>query len=76
MENKPSNQYLILLNMGWVIAASMTAFLWGGLSLDKRYGTSPLFILLGVLLAFCASGLTIYQTLKKLTRDAPPKPER
>jgi Putative F0F1-ATPase subunit Ca2+/Mg2+ transporter len=45
-----------------------------GLWLDKRFGTAPVFVLLGVLLGFASSGYYFYQTVRKLGGEVPAKP--
>jgi F0F1-type ATP synthase assembly protein I len=63
----PENQWLELLNLGWIFAASMGLTVFGGLWLDKRYGTAPLFILIGVLLGFAITGVAFWQSIRKFT---------
>lgn len=43
------------------IFGSLILFGWGGLWLDQRFGTKPLFVLLGVLLSFVAIGYNLYE---------------
>jgi F0F1-type ATP synthase assembly protein I len=40
---------------------------FGGLWLDKRFGTAPLFILLGVLLGFAVTGIAFWRSIRKFT---------
>jgi F0F1-type ATP synthase assembly protein I len=74
--NSPVNQWMALLNLGWLIVINLAVFLLGGIFLDKRFGTSPAFLLGGTLLAFLGCGFTVYKTVQKLTRDeaGPPPP--
>lgn len=44
-----------LLQMGWVVAFSVLAPLGVGLLLDRRFGTAPLFIIVGALIGILAS---------------------
>jgi F0F1-type ATP synthase assembly protein I len=44
-----------LLQMGWVVAFSVLIPLGAGLLLDRRFGTAPLFSLVGALLGIIAS---------------------
>ena len=69
----PANQWLSLLNLGWVFVATMGICVFGGLWMDKRFGTAPLCILIGVFLGFAASGYSFYQTLRKLNGNPPGK---
>ena len=66
----PANQWLSLLNLGWVFLATMGLCVFSGLWMDKRFGTAPLFILIGVFSGFAASGYSFYKTLRKLDGDA------
>src|SRR5687767_2276763 len=68
-DQTPTNQWLSLLNLGWVFLVTMGGCVLGGLWVDTRYGTAPLFILIGVFLGFAASGYSFYQTLRKLTES-------
>jgi F0F1-type ATP synthase assembly protein I len=68
-DQAPANQWLSLLNLGWVFLVTMGLCVFGGLWVDKRFGTAPLFILIGVFLGFAASGYSFYQTMKKLNGD-------
>lgn len=70
----PQNQWLALLNLGWVFLATMGVTVYGGMWLDERYGTAPLFILIGVFLGFGASGWYFYETVRKLGNGGPRKP--
>ena len=44
--------------MSWLIA--MLLFAWGGLELDRRIGTTPALLILGILLGFAAGLYTLY----------------
>jgi F0F1-type ATP synthase assembly protein I len=72
--SNPANQWMALLNLGWLIVMNLAVFVIGGIFLDKRLGTAPIFILVGTGLAFAGCGLTVYKTVQKLNRDetAPP----
>jgi F0F1-type ATP synthase assembly protein I len=72
-DQAPQNQWLAFLNLGWVFVATMVLTVFGGLWLDKRFGTAPLFILLGVCLGFAANGYSFYVALRKLNGAPPPK---
>lgn len=72
-DQAPQNQWLALLNLGWVFVATMGLTVFGGLWLDRRFGTAPLFILLGVFLGFAMNGYSFYAALRKLNGAPPPK---
>ena len=44
--------------IGWLLA--MLGFGWGGLALDRRIGTTPVLLILGILLGFAAGLWTLY----------------
>jgi F0F1-type ATP synthase assembly protein I len=69
-----SNEWLALLNLGWLIVGNMLLFVGGGLWLDKHFKTAPILLLVGVFLGFFGSGYTIYLAVKKLERDEGGKP--
>jgi F0F1-type ATP synthase assembly protein I len=69
----PANQWMALLNLGWVFVASMGISVFGGIWLDRHVGTLPVFLLIGVFLGFAASGYSFYSALKKLDSAAPPQ---
>ena len=50
------------------VFGSLLVFLGGGIWLDRRLDTSPLFLLLGLLLAFIAIGYTLYELATVGTR--------
>ncbi len=50
------------------IAGAMIFFVGGGAWLDVHYGTSPLWILVGVGLAFTALGALLYRIVKESAR--------
>lgn len=43
---------------GWLL--TMLLFGWGGLELDRRIGTTPLLLILGILLGFAGGLCTLY----------------
>ena len=61
-----STQWMAFLNLGWMIVANMALFVGLGMWLDRRFRTAPWLLLVGVFLAFAASGYTIFLAVKKL----------
>jgi len=60
------------------IVAAMLVFVGGGAWLDAHFGTSPLWILVGVGLAFTALGAILYRIVKesaRTPRERPVKPD-
>src|ERR1700712_4450100 len=49
------------LQLGSTVVGALVIFLLGGIWLDRRLGTSPLFLLVGMVLAFIAIGYNLYE---------------
>ena len=56
------------LQLSSTVLGSMFFCLGGGILLDRRLGTSPLFLLIGLLLAFVAIGYALYELATVGTR--------
>ncbi len=56
-------------NFGYIIAIPAALFGFGGAYLDKQYGTSPTFILIGFALALALSGWGIWRAVKEILRE-------
>lgn len=69
----PTNQWLALLNLGWIFVLTLGISAFGGIWLDRRFGTAPLCILIGVFLGFVVSGYYMYLTVRKLEGPKQPK---
>lgn len=48
------------IQFGSTVVGSLVLFLGGGIWLDRRLGTQPLLLLIGLLLAFVAIGYNLY----------------
>src|SRR5262245_45449524 len=57
------------LQFGSTIVGSLVIFLLGGIWLDRRLGTQPLFLLVGMLLAFVAIGYSLFELATYGTRS-------
>ncbi len=55
-----------LLGLGWYVAIAIILGVVGGLWLDNRMGTLPLFTLLGVLLGSVAAFYGLYRMVEPL----------
>lgn len=53
-------------DMGWIIAIPAVAFGFGGAYLDKIFGTTPLCILVGLLIALILSFLGLRKKFKDI----------
>lgn len=51
----------LALQFAFTILGSLIIFGWLGLWLDSRFGTKPLFLLIGVVLSFIAIGYNLYE---------------
>lgn len=60
-ERRERPKLMELSGLGLQLAVTITLGVLGGLWLDNRYGTTPLFVLLG---AFGALGAVFYQLFK------------
>ena len=58
-----------LLGIGWYVAFCIVAGILGGLWLDKKLETTPLFILIGVVLGTVLAFYGIYRMVLPLVRD-------
>ena len=68
---RPIRQDLLLAvrlawNFGYIIAIPAALFGFGGAWLDKRYGTSPTFILIGFAIALALSSFGIWRLVKQI----------
>ncbi|MCX6013240.1 MAG: AtpZ/AtpI family protein [Chloroflexi bacterium] len=55
--------------MGFYIGGSITLGVLGGLWLDKKWGTNPLFAILGLILGVILSFVIVYRLLKPLIHN-------
>ena len=56
-------------NLGYIIALPAVFFGLGGAYLDREFGTSPLFLLLGFALAISLSTIGVYRIIKRINRS-------
>jgi len=61
---------LRFLGLGWVIVLSILIGLVGGLWLDRRLDTTPLFMILGLVLGVAAAARTTYRMIKEMRPNA------
>ena len=55
-----------LLGVGWYVAICIVGGVWGGVWLDEKLGTSPLFLLIGLMLGIVIAGAGVYRMLAAL----------
>jgi len=56
------------LQVGFSTAIAATLFIGGGVWMDRRYGTAPLFILVGAALGLISSLYLVWQIVKPLQK--------
>ncbi|MBI2098795.1 AtpZ/AtpI family protein [Candidatus Uhrbacteria bacterium] len=70
IKQKEKNQVWSALALAWqlgyTIAVPIVVLGLLGRILDKRFGTSPLFLLLGILISIIISSIGIYKKTKKI----------
>lgn len=49
------------MQFGFTIVGSFAVFMGGGIWLDSRFGTKPVFLLIGMVLSFIAIGYSLYE---------------
>jgi F0F1-type ATP synthase assembly protein I len=64
----------LALEFGFTTMGALALCLGGGIWLDKRFGTSPLLLLIGLLLAFITVGYNLYQLAT--VRIGPRRPQK
>lgn len=56
----------LVFEIGYVIAIPAVAFSFGGRFLDLHFGTSPLFLLLGIFISLGISSYLVWGKIRKL----------
>lgn len=57
----------LAFELGYLIALPIVILGFGGAWLDKKLDTSPLFLLVGMMLSIIISGVAIHRRIKSLT---------
>jgi F0F1-type ATP synthase assembly protein I len=60
---------LRFIGVGWFIAISILLGVWGGLWLDGKLGTSPIMVIVGLILGLVVAFYGVYRMLLPLMRD-------
>lgn len=66
VENKTLYVFSLCGQLGIIIAIPAVVLIYSGQLLDKKFSTSPWFILTGLFLAMIISGLIIWRLIKKI----------
>ena len=53
--------------LGYLIALPAALFAFGGAYLDKHFHSSPLYLLIGIAIALCISGIGVYRKVRQVT---------
>jgi F0F1-type ATP synthase assembly protein I len=60
---------LSIIGIGWFVGLSLLGGVLGGLWLDNKLNTQPLFVLVGLFLGFSVAAYGVYQMLLPLLRN-------
>ena len=63
MDKSTQRALALVSGLGFAIAVPLAAFTVGGLWLDDRFGTSPLFLLVGIIVGLASAGGLIAELL-------------
>ena len=55
----------LVFELGYTIAVPLVLFALGGRFIDRHFGTSPLFLLVGIFLSLIGSSYLIYKIIRK-----------
>jgi ATP synthase protein I len=72
----PWKRYLRFSSIGIELGLSVMIGLIGGQWLDRRFGTEPWLLLLGLLVGMAAGFTSVYRALKELSREEKNPPDR
>ncbi len=59
----------IAWELGYIIVIPIVILGVGGAYADKKFGTSPLFILIGIVVAFILTSLAAYRKISIITKE-------
>lgn len=59
----------LVFELGYMIAIPIVVLGFGGALLDKKYDTSPLFILIGIVIAVLISSIAVYKKIKEISEE-------
>lgn len=66
MKNNLWSALNLAWELGYTIALPIAILGFGGAMLDKKIGTSPLFLLAGITLSIIISGIAVYRKIKSI----------
>jgi len=63
---KPLNAWALAMELGFIIVLPLVVLVLAGVALDRRFATTPLFIIIGMAGAFCLSAAIVYRKIRRL----------
>ncbi len=60
---------LNIIGVGWFVGLSILLGVFGGLCLDSKFNTQPIFVLAGLFLGLIVAGFGVYHMLLPLFKD-------
>lgn len=60
---------LRFIGVGWFVGISIFLGVWGGLWLDDKFGTSPILVIVGLLLGLFVAFYGVYRMLLPFVRN-------
>ena len=68
MKNSLWSALNLAWELGYTIALPIVILGFGGAWLDKKWGTSPALLLIGIALSLLISGIAVYRKVKSINR--------
>lgn len=62
--------------LGATLAGPFVVFIGGGVLLDRKVHTSPIFLLIGIVIGFIVAGVGLYDIVRHLPTGGRPPPKR
>jgi len=60
---------LRFIGVGWFVGVSILLGVWGGHWLDEKFGTSPILVIVGLILGLVVAFYGVYRMLLPLMRN-------
>lgn len=55
--------------LGYIVVIPIVVLGAGGAYADKKFGTSPLFLFIGIIIAFTVTSIAAYRKIKVITQE-------
>ncbi len=69
MDPKTLRMFALASQLGFSLAAPLVFFIGGGILLDRKVGTTPLFLLVGVILGMIGAGYGLWDVVKRFPTE-------